>query len=111
MLTDGKFQQGMTLMPKSNINMSIPSISNQPVKFLGSTISSTVSDNDQLEVFSSPVSKGLALIKNSFHRGVHKVWILKHLLVPWLRWPLHIYEIPISGVLRVEQYLAASENG
>ena len=111
MLTDGKFQQGMTLMPKSNINVSIPSISNQPVKFLGSTISSTVSDNDQLEVFSSPVSKGLALIKNSFHRGVHKVWILKHLLVPWLCWPLRIYEIPISGVLRVEQYLAASENG
>ena len=60
--------------------MSIPSISDQPVKFLGKTISFTVSEKDQMEVFPSAVSKGLDLISKSFHRGVQKVWIFQHLL-------------------------------
>ena len=94
----------MTLyVSKSNIDVSILSISNQPVKFLARTISFTVSDKDQLEVISSAVSKGLALIDKSFHRGVNKVCILQHLLVPRLRCPFLIYEIPISAVLRLEQ--------
>ena len=93
-LTDGKFQEDMTLyVSKSNIVLSIPSISNQQVKFLGRTISSAV-------------CKGLALIDKSFHRGVHKVWILQHLLVPRLCWPLLIYEIPISVVLHLEQKIS-----
>ena len=42
-LTDGKFQQDMSLyVSKSNINVSIHSASNKPVKFLGRTISFTV---------------------------------------------------------------------
>ena len=95
-------------MSKSNTDVPIPSISNQTVKFLGRTISFTVSDKDQTEVISSAVSEGLALIKKSFHKGVHKVWILQHLLVPWLHWPLLIYEIPISVVLRLEQKISCN---
>ena len=72
-LTDGKFQQDITFyVSKSNIDVSIPSISNQPVNFLGKTISFTVSDKDQMEVISSAVSKGLAFINKSFYRGVQQ---------------------------------------
>ena len=46
--------------------------SNQPVNFLGKTISFTVSDKDQMEVISSAVSKGLAFINKSFYRGVQQ---------------------------------------
>ena len=61
-----------------------PSIINNPVKFLGIFISFSLKDKDQVEAFSLAVSKGLSLIDKSFHRGVHKVWILQHLLVPCL---------------------------
>ena len=85
MLTDDTFQQDITIyVPKSNIDVSIPSISNQPVKFFGRTNSFTVSGKDQMEVISLAVSKGLALINKSFHKEVQKVWILQHLLMPWL---------------------------
>ena len=100
MLTDGKFQQDMTLyVSELNIDVSISSISKQPVKFLGKAISFTVSEENKMKVVSSAVSKGLALISKSFHREVHKVWILQQLLVPRIRWPLFIYEIPILPVL------------
>ena len=99
-LTDGKFLQDKTLY------VSQLSISNQPVKCLGKKISFAVSDKDQMEVISSAASKGLALINESLHRGVHKVWILQQLLVPRLRWPLLTYEIPILAVLRLEQKMA-----
>ena len=104
LLPDGTFQQDMTLyVSKSNIGISIASISNQPVTFLGRAISFTVSDKDQRKVNSSAVSKELALINKCFHRGVHKVWMLQHLLVPWLCLPLLINEIPISAVLHLLQ--------
>ena len=38
--------------------------------------------------------------------NAYKVWILKHLLVPRLCWPLLIYEIPISAVLHLEQKIS-----
>ena len=101
-LTDGKLRQDMTLyVSKSNIDVSIPSISNQPVKCLGRTVSFTVSDKDQLEDISSTASKGLALIDKSFYRGVQKFWILQHLLVHRLYWPLLLY-----AVLRLEQKIS-----
>ena len=49
------------------------------------------------------VLDGLELINKSFHRGIHKVWILQHLFIPRLRWPLLIYEISVSVVLQLEQ--------
>lgn len=107
MLTDDTFQQDITLyMPKSNIDVSIPSISNQPVNFFGKPNSFTVSGKDQMEVISLAVSKGLALINKFFHKGVQKVSILEHLLMPRLCWPLLIYEIPTSTVSLSEQNLS-----
>ena len=73
MLTDDTFQQDITIyVPKSNIDVSIPSISNQPVKFFGRTNSFTVSGKDQMEVISLAVSKGLALINNLFIKECKK---------------------------------------
>ena len=89
-----------------NKNWTIPSIKNNPVKFLGRKISFSLKDKDQVEVFSLAVSEGLTLIDKSFHRGVHKLWILQHLLIPRLRWPLLIYEIPVSTVARLEQKIS-----
>ena len=77
MLTDGKFQQNKKMyVSKSNIDVSIPCISNQPVRILKSAVAFTVSEKDKVEVISSVVSKGLALINKYFNRKVYKVWIL-----------------------------------
>ena len=62
----------------------IPSIFQNPVKFLGRMIDFTLKDTDQIQTFCAAVSKGLSLIDKSCHRGVHKLWILQHLLIPRL---------------------------
>ena len=56
--------------------------------------------------FSLALTKGLNLISNSGHRAVQKLWILQHILIPCLRWPLLIYEIPISVVTKLEQKIS-----
>ena len=88
---------------------SIPPISEKPVKFLGRTISDSLSDKHQVDnlLFLS-VNKGLALINKSKHRPVQKLWILEYLLLPQLRWPLLIYEIPMTAVVKLEQKISNS---
>ena len=84
----------------------IPSITDNPIKFLGRYISSDLNDKCQIKNFSEALSRGLQLIDKSHHRDIHKLWILQHLLIPRLRWPLLIYEIPLSAVVKFEQKIS-----
>lgn len=52
------------------------------------------------------LARGLDLIDKSQHRSVQKLWILQHLLIPRLRWPLLIYEFAISVVVKLEQKIS-----
>ena len=106
-MTNGKVHQEQHLLiGDQNKKEKIPSIIDNPVRFLGRSISHELKDKDQVTSFCTMVSKGLSLIDKSFHRGVHKLWILQNLLVPRLRWPLLIYEIPLSSVVRLEQNIS-----
>ena len=81
----------------------IPSIHSNPVRFLGRTINVSLSDKDAIEDFTERLLHGLSLIDKSSHRGIHKVWILQHLLIPRLRWPILIYEVSITTIIKLEQ--------
>ena len=100
-------QEKVLFVSSGNKDEIIPSIVNNPVKFLGRSISFNLKDTDQIKTFSLAVAKGLSLIDKSPHRGIHKVWILQNLLVPRLRWPLLIYEIPLNIVVRLEQNISS----
>ena len=76
------------------------------MKFLGRSIDVTITDREAVSAFKDQVFHGLDLIDKSFHRGIHKVWILQHLFIPRLRWPLLIDEISISVVLKLEQKIS-----
>ena len=62
-----------------------------------------LTDKDQIEIINLTISTLLPLIDKLKHRGVHKVWVLQHLLVARLRWSLLVYEIPSLTVLLFEQ--------
>ena len=76
------------------------------MRFLERTISDALLDKYQADSLSVALTKGLDLISNSGHRAVQKLWILQHILIPCLRWPLLIYEIPISVVTKLEQKIS-----
>ena len=82
----------------------IPSIHTQPVRFLGRRICASLSDSENIETFISTFKNGLNDINSSKHNGIHKVWILQYLLLPRARWPIQIYEVPFSTILKLEQF-------
>ncbi|XP_057316863.1 uncharacterized protein LOC130657891 [Hydractinia symbiolongicarpus] len=81
----------------------IPSIHAKPVKFLGRTINSTLSDSAVVQQVIVNAVEQVKLIDKSSHRGIHKVWFLHYLLIPRIRWPFLIYEVPISRIVSLEQ--------
>ena len=83
-----------------------PTIADNPVKVLGTSISDALSDKYQADSLSLALTKGLGLISNSGPRAVQKLWILQHLLVPRLRWSLLIYQIPISVVAKLQKKIS-----
>ena len=46
---------------------------------------------------------GRIVIDRSHFTGTQKLWILQHLLIPRIQWPLLIFEIPISLAFKLEQ--------
>ena len=83
----------------------LSSIAQNPVKFLGRQINFSLNDKGQVENVSQALTTGLFSIDKS-HRDIHKLWILQHLLIPRLRWPLLIYEIPLFFVVKLEQKIS-----
>ena len=82
---------------------SIPSIHSRPVKFLGRIIDGSPSDRNSSVKLADKRLAGLTTIDRSRFTGTEKLWILQHLLVPRIQWPLLIYEVPISLAFKLEQ--------
>ena len=93
---------GLTIVLGAN-HQAIPSIADNPVQFLGRTISDALSDKCKVDSLTLALTKGLGIIGNYGHRTFQK---LQHLLVPRLRWPLLIYEVPIFVVTKLEQKIS-----
>ena len=81
----------------------IPSIHSRPIKFLGRIIDGSISDRNSSAELTDKLLVGLRVIDKSHFTGTQKLWILQHLLIPRIQWPLLIYEIPISLAFKLEQ--------
>ena len=82
---------------------SIPPIHSRPVKFLGCIIDGSLSDRNSSAELADKLLAELKTIDRSHFTGTQKLWILQHLLIPRIQWPLPIYEVPISLVFKLEQ--------
>ena len=79
------------------------SIHSRSVKFLGWIIDGLISDRKSLDKLEKKLLDGPNIIDTSHFTGSQKLWFLLHLLVPHIQWPILIYEVPISLVLKLEQ--------
>ena len=82
---------------------SIPSIHSRPIKFLGCIIDGSISDRNSFAELTDKLLAGQSVIDKSHFTGTQKLWILQHLLIPRIQWPLLIYQIPISLAFKLEQ--------
>ena len=85
------------------ISSSIPSIHSRPIKDLGHIIDGSISDRNSSVDLTDKLLAGLSVIDESHFTGTQKLWILQHLLIHRIQWPLLIYEIPISLAFKLAQ--------
>ena len=93
-------------IPNENLDR-IPSIQGNPVRFLGRVISGCLTDRRNTDELKSKLADGLVLIDRCSLKGAQKLWICHHLLMPRIRWPLLIYEIPMTVAAVLEQKVSA----
>ena len=87
----------------TDFSLFIPSIHSMPVRFLGRIIDGSITDRKSVDELAEKLSDGLKIIDKSPFKGTQKLWILQHLLIPRIQWPLLIYEVPMSVAMRLEQ--------
>ena len=87
----------------TDFSLFIPSIHSMPVRFLGRIIDGSITDRKSVDELAEKLSDGLKIIDKSPFKGTQKLWILQHLLIPRIQWPLPIYEVPMSVAMRLEQ--------
>ena len=71
-------------------------ITEKPVKYLGKTYNMTLNERRQTEETIKQAKKDLKKIDKCRVPGRYKGWMLQHMLLPRLMWPLSIYNVPAS---------------
>ena len=84
------------------VSSPIPSIHSRPIKFLGCIIDGPISDKNSSAELTDKLLAGLSVLTNRILLAL-KNWILQHLLIPRIQWPLLIYEISISLAFELKQ--------
>ena len=85
----------------------ITSITEKPVKYLGKEYNRTLTDKDQIEETVGEVKKSLKKLEKCKVPGRYKAWMIQHMLLPRLMWPMTIYNFPRSKVIEMQRQITA----
>ena len=83
----------------------ITSITEKPVKYLGKVYDKSLGDREQIEEVAREVKEFLRKIERCKVPGRYKAWMLQHMLLPKLMWPLTIYNVPLTKVSEIQKLL------
>ena len=81
----------------------IPTLKDVPIKCLGKWYHNSLDDKENVKRFKEETIHGLMKIEDSNLPGKFKVWVLQHTLIPKMRWPMMLYEIPVTTMEAVER--------
>ena len=76
----------------------ITPIQEQPTKHLGKQYSEKLNEKDQIDNVAKTVVNDLKKIDRCKLPGRYKAWIVQHMMMPRLMWPLSIYNVPLTTV-------------
>ena len=85
----------------------ITPIQELPIKHLGKQYNETLNEREQIEFTSKQALKDLKKIDSCRITGRYKAWILQHMLMPKLMWPLSIYNVPLTTVEWLQQKITS----
>ena len=84
----------------------IPTVSEKPIKYLGKRFDETLKDQENTFETINQLDRWLAKIDKSELPGKFKAWCAEHGIIPRISWPLMIYDIPISTVVKMERKIS-----
>ena len=76
----------------------VKSITEKPIKYLGKIYNKTCHDKEQIGDVCKELVKSLTKIDKEMLPGRCKAWILEHMLLPRLMWPISMYKFPMSKI-------------
>ena len=86
----------------------ITSILDKPVKYLGKEYKANLNEKEQTQEVLTNLKTEIRKIDRCRLPGRYKSWILQHMLMPRLMWPLTIYNIPLTKVEWLQRTITAS---
>ena len=85
----------------------IVSVTDAPIKYLGKTYNKTLSDREQAEETLAELERSLKKLERCQVPGRYKAWMVEHMLLPRLLWPMTIYEITATKIKEMQQRITA----
>ena len=85
----------------------ITSITERPVKYLGKTYNLDLNERQQTEEIIRQAKKDLKKIDRCRLPGRYKAWMLQHMFLPRLMWPLSIYNIPETKIGKIQNLMTS----
>ena len=86
----------------------ITPIQDKPVKYLGKEYKATLNESEQIQDVQRNLKIELKKIDKCKLPGRYKCWIVQHMLIPRLMWPLTIYNIPLTKVEELQKKITIS---
>ena len=86
----------------------ITSITEKPVKYLGKSYNMKMDEKEQIEQTVNQAKSELKMIEKCRLPGRYKGWIVQHMLLPRIMWPLSIYNVPVSKVEEIQGKITTS---
>ena len=80
----------------------ITSITEKPVKYLGKVYNMRMTEKEQIEETVAQAKRDLKMIERCRLPGRYKGWIVQHMLLPRIMWPLSIYNVPETKVEEIQ---------
>ena len=85
----------------------IVSVSDAPVKYLGKVYTRSLSDREQAEDTLEELQRSLRKIERCQVPGRYKAWMVQHMILPRIMWPLTIYRIPETKIREMQGKITA----
>ena len=82
---------------------SMPTIHEEPIKYLGKWYNSSMKDVENTKNVMKQLQDYISKVEKCLLPGRFKAWIYHHGVIPKMRWPLMMYEMPLTQVEKMEK--------
>ena len=85
----------------------IVSVAEAPVRYLGKVFTRSLTDREQADQTAEELERSLRELEKCQVPGRYKAWMIQHMIIPRLMWPLSIYRIPETKIREMQAKITA----